>query len=61
MHYFIGDLGHFFIILSFVTSLVSVFAYWKTIYAEEPTREAWRKNARVAFYVHTAAVLGVVV
>jgi cytochrome c-type biogenesis protein CcmF len=61
MHYFIGDLGHFFIILSFVTSLVSAFAYWKTINTDEATREAWRKNARVAFYTHLAAVLGVVV
>ncbi len=61
MHYFIGDLGHFFIILSFVTSLVSAFAYWKTIYSPEAIREPWRKNARIAFYTHLVAVLGVVV
>ena len=61
MHYFIGDLGHFFIILSFVTSLISAFAYWKTINSPDETREPWRKNARVAFYTHLAAVLGVVV
>jgi cytochrome c-type biogenesis protein CcmF len=49
MHYFIGDLGHFFIILSFVTSLISAFAYWKTINSPDETREPWRKNARWHF------------
>lgn len=62
IHYFIGDLGHFFIILSFVTSLVAAFAYWKTKYSVEgAVQESWRQNARIAFYVHTLAVIGVFV
>lgn len=59
MHYFIGDLGHFFVITSFVTSIVSAFAYWKSLGSGESSTD-WAKNARTAFYVHTIAILGVV-
>lgn len=60
IHYFIGDLGHFFVILSFVTSLVAAFAYWKAKYSiDEKTKADWTNNARVAFYAHTLAVIGV--
>lgn len=62
IHYFIGDLGHLFIILSFVTSLVAAFAYWKMKDASALNQqEGWRKNARFAFYLHTVAVVGVFV
>ena len=62
IHYFIGDLGHLFVIVSFVTSLVAAFAYWKakTITSVE-SKQAWINNARLAFYVHTFAVIGVFV
>ncbi|MBP9926690.1 MAG: cytochrome c biogenesis protein CcsA, partial [Cyclobacteriaceae bacterium] len=61
MHYFIGDLGHLFVIASFVTSLISAFAYWKANSAGAETKEQWLGNARVAFYVHSAAIIGVIV
>ncbi len=61
MHYFIGNLGHLFVIISFVTSLISVFAYWKSNLALAEEKEHWLKNARVAFYAHSAAVMGVVI
>ena len=60
MHYFIGNLGHLFVILSFVTSLISVFAYWKSNTARGEEKEQWLKNARISFYTHSAAVLGVI-
>ena len=60
MHYFIGNLGHLFVILSFVTSLISVFAYWKSNTALGEEKEQWLKNARISFYTHSAAVLGVI-
>ena len=60
IHYFIGDLGHFFIITSFVTSLVAAFAYWKSKNSIGE-KEQWASNARVAFYIHTLAVVGVFV
>lgn len=61
MHYFIGNLGHIFVIASFVTSLICVFAYWKGHTAQAEKKEQWFQNARTAFYAHSAAVLGVVV
>jgi len=60
MHYFIGDLGHLFVIASFVTSLISVFTYWKANSANVETKDQWLQNARVAFYLHGTAVIGVV-
>ncbi len=62
IHYFIGDLGHLFVIISLVTSLVAAFAYWKSKHQVEVSlQEAWKVNARIAFYVHFAAVVGVFV
>jgi cytochrome c-type biogenesis protein CcmF len=61
MHYFIGNLGHLFVIISFVTSLVSAFAYWKSQVAKAEDKAQWLVNARISFYAHTIAVLGVVV
>lgn len=61
MHYFIGNLGHLLVIASLVTSVVAAFAYWKSFYATDTVaKEEWRKNARVAFYIHGLSVLGIV-
>jgi cytochrome c-type biogenesis protein CcmF len=61
MHYFIGDLGHLFVICSFVTSIIAAFAYWKANSVSTELKEQWLKNARLAFYTHGFAVLGVIV
>jgi cytochrome c-type biogenesis protein CcmF len=61
MHYFIGDLGHLFVITSFVTSIITAFAYWKANSVSTELKEQWLKNARLAFYTHGVAVLGVIV
>jgi cytochrome c-type biogenesis protein CcmF len=61
MHYFIGNLGHLFVITSMVAALVSAFAYWRNFYATDPLKQDdWRINGRIAFYIHSAAVLGIV-
>ncbi len=61
MHYLIGNLGHLFIIASLVTSVVAAFAYWKAFHSDGTLKvEAWRKNARAAFYLHGISVLGIV-
>jgi cytochrome c-type biogenesis protein CcmF len=61
IHYLVGDLGHLFVITSFVSSLVCAFAYLKarskTDLAE---KESWLVNGRISFYVHLASILGVV-
>ena len=62
MHYWIGDVGHLFVITSFVTSLVTAFAYFKgTLQTDINKKEEWLANGRVAFYAHALAVLGVCV
>ncbi len=61
-HLLIGQIGHFFAILSFVASLIATFAYFKatqaTILAEH---DSWRRMARIAFLVETLSVIGIFV
>ncbi|WP_019987764.1 cytochrome c biogenesis protein CcsA [Rudanella lutea] len=100
IHETIGQVGHFFVILSFVTALVATVAYLlsalgkgqalqaeavsepELAYAGEtsrssvatkrpkqanagkatlPARDDWRSLARWAFYIHGAAIVGVIV
>ncbi len=60
MHYFVGDLGHLFVITSFIASLVTVFAYFKaTTVTALDQKKYWLQNGKTGFYLHAAAVLGV--
>ena len=60
MHYFVGDLGHLFVITSFISALISSFAYLKaSTILDLKQQEAWRINGKVSFFVHAASVLGV--
>jgi cytochrome c-type biogenesis protein CcmF len=60
MHYFVGDLGHLFVIISFVAALVSFFAYYKATTAHElQKKEGWLLNGKITFYIHTLAVVGI--
>jgi len=60
MHYFIGNLGHLFVITSFVTSLLSALAYLNAnLTTDLRQKQSWIVNARVAFYVHTLSVVGI--
>jgi len=57
---YLGDAGHLFVIISFVTSLVAAFAYIKASHTHALEQKQWRNYARGAFYVHGISVLGVV-
>src|SRR5690606_29043899 len=62
VHYFIGNLGHLFVILSFVASLVAFFSYFRATQTDAPQlKKQWTVNGKVSFYVHAAAVIGIVV
>ncbi|HEX8039315.1 MAG TPA: cytochrome c biogenesis protein CcsA [Chryseosolibacter sp.] len=62
IHYFIGDLGHFFVITSFVTALASAFSYFKATGAQSLDKEKfWKQNGAFSFYTHAASVLGICV
>ena len=61
-HYFIGNLGHLFVITSFVTALVTSFSYWKATTASDLSiHQHWILNGRTGFILHSIAVLGIVV
>ncbi|MFT4062785.1 MAG: cytochrome c biogenesis protein CcsA [Edaphocola sp.] len=59
-HLLPGQLGHFFVVLSFVTALFSAIAYAFSA-AKEATAEGnnWKIMARWGFVIHAAAVAGV--
>ncbi len=61
IHTGIGNTGHLFVIISFVTSLLAAFAYFKASNAGEMGNQPWIKFARYTFYAHTVAVVSVFV
>jgi cytochrome c-type biogenesis protein CcmF len=62
VHYFIGNLGHFFVITSFVAAILTAFSYFKATTATDITlKNQWLINGRTGFYVHAVAVLGICV
>lgn len=58
---FPGQIGHFFILLSFVASLVASFAYFKatTATANTDDRKHWMKLGRMAFIIESVSVLAI--
>jgi cytochrome c-type biogenesis protein CcmF len=62
MHYFVGDLGHLFVITSFITAFVTALSYFKAVTVASLDQKAvWLQNGKVSFYIHTIAVLGICV
>jgi len=59
-HLLPGQIGNFFVVLSFIASLLAFFSYYAASKQELPDN-SWRKIARAAFGLHAAAVLGIVV
>lgn len=61
-HLWLGHLGHFFLLLSFVASLVSTIAYFAAEYAANRKDElSWKVISRTAFFTHGFSVIGVFV
>ena len=59
-HLLPGQLGHFFIVLSLVASLVASFAYFKTVKSPiEEDAASWKKLARTAFVVECISVFAI--
>jgi len=57
-HLLPGRLGHFFVILAFVASLVSTLAYFYAGRLEEgPVRKSWIRFARTGFFIQLASIL----
>lgn len=59
-HLLPGNLGHFFVVLSFVAALFSAFAYFRQTEEERSGfKSKWKKTARLSFWIHSLSVLGV--
>ncbi|MEQ8906699.1 cytochrome c biogenesis protein CcsA [Ekhidna sp.] len=56
IHYFEGQLGHVFVIIAFVTSILSAYAFFKG--RNQDTQ--WTSFGSKVFYVHSFAILGIV-
>lgn len=62
MHYFIGDLGHLFVIISFVAAVATAFSYFNATNSTDlQKKNQWLINGRIGFYIHAIAVLGICV
>ncbi len=57
----VGSLGHLFVIISFVAAIIAAFSFFgAAVHTRLDKQQAWIQNGRVAFYIHAAAVFGVV-
>lgn len=55
-----GRLGHFFIVLSFVASLVATIAYFKSANSTlQPQADSWKRLGRIAFIIDGVSVFSV--
>src|SRR5574338_607531 len=62
MHYTIGNLGHLFVIASFVTALFTFIIYVKADRTQDlAAQQQWLVNGRWGFYLHTFSVIGIIV
>ena len=63
MNLFVGQLGHFSVIVAFAAALVAAYSYFQAARgrALDDPETSWRRIGRAAFLVHGAAVVSVVV
>jgi len=59
---FIGNLGHLFVILSFVLSITSAWSYFQVTRKKDAwAQKEWTLNGRVLFYLHSIFVVGIII
>ncbi len=57
-----GSLGHFFVLLAFITALVATYSYYKSTVEKDFTEKlAWRKLARTSFYIQFFSIISIVI
>ncbi|MFL5731104.1 MAG: cytochrome c biogenesis protein CcsA [Cytophagaceae bacterium] len=58
----IGDIGHLFVLLSFVACTIAAYSYFFALKFQPVSREfiSWQKFARISFYVHAVSVAGII-
>ena len=61
IHTFIGDLGHLFVITSFISAIFAAFSFFKAGTSTDiASSNSWLSNARLSFVIHTISVFGIV-
>ena len=65
IHTTVGNIGHASIVIALIAALVAAFSYFKASSAkdflsETGDQKSWRKFARLFFYLHSAAIFGIV-
>lgn len=59
-HLFVGEFGHFCVLLAFVASIVATVGYYKATRALSPEdHRLWKRLARTAFLIETIAVIAI--
>ena len=61
IHTFVGNLGQLSVIIAFVSALVAAFSFYKSVVGDDLQKTGWQSYAKGAFYIHSAAVLSVVI
>jgi cytochrome c-type biogenesis protein CcmF len=61
IHTFVGNLGQLSVIIAFVSALVAAFSFYKSVTGDDLQKTGWQSYAKGAFYIHSAAVLSVVI
>ncbi|UJP65472.1 cytochrome c biogenesis protein CcsA [Mongoliitalea daihaiensis] len=56
----IGNIGHFAVILAFVTSLITAYGYYQYTNAPELEKANWGRFSRIFFYIHSVASFAIV-
>ena len=61
IHTLIGNLGQLSVVIAFVSALVAAFSFYKSVTVEEFDQKGWISYAQGAFYIHSAAVVSIIV
>lgn len=56
---FIGNLGHFMVILAFVSAIITAWSYYQYTIVPETEKASWRKFSRAFFYIHAVSAVSI--
>ena len=57
IHTFIGNLGHLFVIIAFISAIVAAYSYFMAEHNKSPE---WKQTARYAFFIHFISVISII-
>lgn len=58
-HLIWGQIGNAFVFLAFTAALLAAFAYFRSAQNDELEYGSWKKLGRIAFYLHSIGVIGI--